>query len=68
MITALVLFKVEKGKIPKLANQLGAIDEVVEVLSITGEHDLIAKIQVRELTGEGRKRHLKRKSAFRARS
>lgn len=48
MITALVLFKAEKGKIPWLANQLGAIDEVVEVLSITGDHDLMAKIQVRD--------------------
>lgn len=48
MITALVLFKVERGKTPVLANQLGAIDEVVEVLSITGEFDLMAKIQVRE--------------------
>ena len=47
MITALVLFKAEKGKITKLANQLGAIEEVVEVLSITGEHDLMAKVQVR---------------------
>lgn len=48
MITALVLFKVERGRIPRLANQLGAIQEVVEVLSITGEYDLMAKIQVRE--------------------
>ncbi|HOL60205.1 MAG TPA: anthranilate phosphoribosyltransferase [Syntrophales bacterium] len=48
MITALVLFKVEKGKIPSLANDLGAIEEVVEVLSITGEYDLLAKIQVRD--------------------
>jgi anthranilate phosphoribosyltransferase len=48
MITALVLFKAEKGKIPGLANQLGAIEEVVEVLSITGEYDLMAKIQVQE--------------------
>jgi len=48
MFTALVLFKVEKGRVSRLANQLGAIEEVVEVLSITGEHDLMAKIQVRE--------------------
>lgn len=48
MITALVLFKAEKGKIPGLANQLGAIEEVVEVLSITGEYDLMAKIQVHD--------------------
>ncbi len=48
MITALTMFKVEKGMVSKLALKLGAIDEVVEVLSITGEHDLIAKIQVKE--------------------
>jgi anthranilate phosphoribosyltransferase len=48
MITALVLFKVEKGRTAGLASQLGAIEEVVEVLSITGEYDLMAKIQVRE--------------------
>lgn len=48
MFTALVLFKVEKGKTPIIANQLGAIEDVVEVLSITGEHDLVAKVQVRE--------------------
>ena len=48
MITALVLFKAQKGMIPGLATQLGAVDEVVEVYSITGEHDLMAKIQVRE--------------------
>lgn len=48
MITALVLFKAERGMVPGLATALGAIDEVVEVLSITGEYDLMAKIQVRE--------------------
>nr|HID60036.1 anthranilate phosphoribosyltransferase [Desulfobacterales bacterium] len=48
MITALVLIKAEKGMISKLAAKLGEIDEVVEVLSITGEYDLAAKIQVRE--------------------
>ena len=48
MITAVVLFKIEKGKTPNVATQLGDIDEVVEVLSVTGEHDLMAKVQVRE--------------------
>ncbi|MGD0275548.1 MAG: anthranilate phosphoribosyltransferase [Syntrophales bacterium] len=48
MITALVMFKVGKGMIPNLATQLGSIEEVVEVFSITGEYDLMAKIQVRE--------------------
>jgi anthranilate phosphoribosyltransferase len=48
MITALTMFKVKAGTVSKLAPQLGAIDEVVEVLSITGEYDLMAKIQVNE--------------------
>jgi anthranilate phosphoribosyltransferase len=48
MITALVLVEAEKGTISKLAAQLGEIDEVVEVLSVTGEYDLAVKIQVRE--------------------
>ncbi|MFP4451836.1 MAG: Lrp/AsnC ligand binding domain-containing protein [Desulfobacterales bacterium] len=45
MITALVLFKAEKGIIPRLADQLGSIEEVVEVLSITGEFDFIYRLR-----------------------
>ena len=48
MITALVLIKANKGMIPKVASQLGDMEEVMEVLSVTGEYDLVAKIQVRE--------------------
>jgi len=48
MITALVLIRTEKGMIPKVASQLGEMEEVMEVLSVTGEYDLVAKIQVRE--------------------
>lgn len=48
MITALVEFKVARGSVNRLALELGAIDEVVEVLSVTGEWDLIARVQVKE--------------------
>ncbi len=48
MITAFVLVKVEKGKIQEVASNLGAFEEVKEVFSITGEYDLLVKVQVKE--------------------
>ncbi|RLB06978.1 MAG: Lrp/AsnC family transcriptional regulator, partial [Deltaproteobacteria bacterium] len=48
MITAFVLVKAEKGKIQQVASKLGAFEEVKEVFSITGEYDLLAKVQVKE--------------------
>ena len=48
MITALVLIKVEKGKIQDVASTLGQFEEVKEVFSVTGEYDLVAKVQVKE--------------------
>jgi len=48
MITALVLIKVEKGKIQDVASILGQFEEVKEVFSVTGEYDLVAKVQVKE--------------------
>ncbi|WP_081999911.1 anthranilate phosphoribosyltransferase [endosymbiont of unidentified scaly snail isolate Monju] len=48
MITALVLIKAEKGEASNLAARLGEIDEVVEVLSVAGDYDLTAKLQVKE--------------------
>ncbi len=48
MITALVLMKIEKGKIQDVASTLGDFEEVKEVFSVTGEYDLVAKVQVKE--------------------
>jgi len=48
MITAFVLVKVEKGKIQEVASNLGAFEEVKEVFSITGEYDLLVRVQVKE--------------------
>lgn len=48
MITALVLIKAEKGQVSRLARALGEISEVVEVHSVAGPYDLVAKVQVEE--------------------
>ena len=48
MLTAIMLLNTKKGMVSKVAKDLGAIDEVTEVLSVAGPYDLIAKIQVEE--------------------
>lgn len=47
-ITAIVLINAEKGKVSEVARQLSRIDEVVEVHSVAGVYDLIAKVKVKE--------------------
>jgi DNA-binding Lrp family transcriptional regulator len=47
MITAFVLFRASKGKIPSLAQELLNIKEVAEVYSVAGEYDLIAILRVK---------------------
>lgn len=48
MVTALVLMNVERGHGARIARELGAISDVVEVHSVAGPYDLVAKVQVRE--------------------
>ncbi len=48
MITAMVYLKVRKGALSRVASELSAIEEVVEVYSITGAYDLLAHVQVHE--------------------
>lgn len=48
MIRALVLMHVERGKVPATAKQLAAMDEVIDVYSVTGDYDLVAIIQCAE--------------------
>jgi DNA-binding Lrp family transcriptional regulator len=43
---AYVLIKVERGCVHAVANQLIELEEVSEVHSISGPHDLIAKVMV----------------------
>lgn len=46
MITALTHIKTERGALEAVVDQLGGIEEVVEIFSITGKWDLLAHIQV----------------------
>ena len=48
MVTALVLINAEKGKLPQVVRQLGEIDEVIEIYSVSGRYDIVAKVQVQE--------------------
>lgn len=46
MITAMVSVKVKKNVLTRVATELGAIEEVVEVYSTNGDYDLLAHVQV----------------------
>ncbi len=48
MITAIVLFRVEPGRVKSLAEDLLAIDGVTEAYSTAGAWDLVAIVRVRE--------------------
>lgn len=48
MITALVQINVAPGKINDTAQQLVDVDGVAEVWSVTGEHDLVALLKLRD--------------------
>lgn len=48
MVTALVLMRVERGEVARIAREIGAIADVVEVHSVAGPYDLVAKVQVQE--------------------
>ena len=47
MVTAIILIKAERGKIQETAEALLEVDEVKEVYSVAGEHDLVAIVRVR---------------------
>jgi DNA-binding Lrp family transcriptional regulator len=48
VITAIVLIKAEIHRIPEVAEVIAQIPEVSKVYSITGDHDLVAIVRVRE--------------------
>ena len=47
MVTAIVLINVERLKLQSTAEALLEFDEVKEVYSVAGEHDLVAIVRVR---------------------
>lgn len=48
MVAALVLIKVERGKVNETAQNLLEIDGVAEVYSVTGKYDLVALLRLRQ--------------------
>ena len=48
MVAALVLIKVERGKVNETAQSLLEIDGVAEVYSVAGEYDLVALLRLRQ--------------------
>jgi DNA-binding Lrp family transcriptional regulator len=48
MITAIVMIKCEIGKVNSVAEGLVNLDGVAEVYSVSGEHDLMCIIRVKE--------------------
>ncbi|MEV0599351.1 Lrp/AsnC ligand binding domain-containing protein [Streptomyces sp. NPDC050315] len=48
MITSIVLIKTSVDQIPEIAEKIATIEGVSEVYSVTGAHDLIAMVRVRE--------------------
>ena len=48
MITAIVMVNCNVELIPEVAQQIADIDGVIEVYSVTGDIDLIARVRVEE--------------------
>ncbi|MCL6583065.1 MAG: Lrp/AsnC ligand binding domain-containing protein [bacterium] len=48
MITALVMIDCEMGKVHQVAEELVNLDGIAEVYSVSGEHDIMAIIRVKE--------------------
>ncbi|MEW1547187.1 MULTISPECIES: Lrp/AsnC family transcriptional regulator [Streptomyces] len=46
MITAIVLIKTSVDRIPEIADEIAALEDVSEVFSVTGTYDLIAMVRV----------------------
>lgn len=46
MVTAFVLFNVERNQVNEVAERLADIDGIAEVYSVSGRYDLIAIIRV----------------------
>jgi DNA-binding Lrp family transcriptional regulator len=48
VITAIVLIKCDVGRVPEVGEAIAQLDGVSEVYSVTGDHDLVAMVRVRE--------------------
>jgi DNA-binding Lrp family transcriptional regulator len=48
VISAIVLIKTSVDRIPEIAEQIAALENVSEVFSVTGTYDLIAMVRVKQ--------------------
>jgi DNA-binding Lrp family transcriptional regulator len=48
MVNAIVLIKVQRGRVPEVAEALMEVPEVSEAYSVTGDHDLVAIVRAKE--------------------
>lgn len=48
MVTSIILLRVERTKVNEVAEKLAAMEEVSEVYSVSGNHDLVAIVRVAE--------------------
>ncbi len=48
MVTAVLLMKVERGKVVEVAEALASIPGISEVYSVAGRFDLVAMLRVRQ--------------------
>lgn len=48
MISAIVLINVNRGRVPEVAEALMNLPEVSEAYSVTGPHDIVAIVRVKE--------------------
>ena len=48
MVAAVVLIRAVPGDVPALARRIAGIDGVAEVYSVSGDHDLVAILRVKE--------------------
>jgi Lrp/AsnC family transcriptional regulator for asnA, asnC and gidA len=48
-ITAIVAMTCDAGRTPEIARELGSLEDVTEVYTTLGEHDIVAKIRTKDL-------------------
>ena len=48
MVTAILLIKVERGKVVQVAETLAGVAGITEVYSVAGRYDLVAILRVRQ--------------------
>ncbi len=46
MVTAIILFNVDRRRINDIAEQLASMEEISEVYSVSGNYDLVAIVRV----------------------